>query len=419
MTIPVLTAISDPSWEAALVAELRGDAGCEVVRRCVDLPDLLAAAAAGLARAALLSADLRRMDRQSLAGLAAAGVAVVGLVGPGDEAAERRLRQLGVGVVLPVDAPADEVASAVRAAVADSPELVLPSPPPAQSASPDGQPVGRVIALWGPTGAPGRSTVATTLAAELAAYRSVLLVDADVYGGVVAQLLGVVDEAAGIAAACRAANNGTLDVAGLAALAVQVRPGLRLLTGIARADRWPELRPSALEAVLARARRLVDVTIVDCGFCLEQDEELSYDTAAPRRNGATLAVLADSDVVVGVAAADPVGLQRYVRGVTELREAVPEIGELVTVVNRLRADATGPGDPRREICAVLDGYAGIREPRFVPEDRAGVDRAIAAGKSLSESAPRSPARLALRELAARLAGVPAPQRGGRRRLARR
>ena len=36
------------------------------------------------------------------------------------------------------------------------------------------------------------------------------------------------------------------------------------------------------------ARSLAAVTVVDCGFCLEQDEELSFDTAAPLRNGATL-----------------------------------------------------------------------------------------------------------------------------------
>lgn len=408
MTIPVVTAVSDPGWEAALVAGLRGDSGCEVVRRCVDLPDLLAAGAAGLARAALLSADLRRLDRESVAGLAAAGVAAVGLVRPGDEAAERRLRQLGVDIVLPLDASSAEVADAVRQAVDSSPPAVSRAPVDQVPAGPDCAPGGggRVVAVWGPAGAPGRSTVATTLAAECAAYRSVLLIDADVYGGVVAQLLGVLDESPGIAAACRAANQGTLDVAGLADLAVQVGPGLRLLTGIVRADRWPELRPSAVEAVLAQARRLVELTVVDCGFCLEQDEELSYDTAAPRRNGATLAVLAAADIVVGVAAADPVGLQRYIRGVAELRDAAPGNRELVTVVNRVRPGATGPNDPRREIAVALDRYAGISDPHFVPEDRAGVDRAVAAGKSLTEAAPRSPARLALAGLAAALAGAP-------------
>ena len=64
MTVPLLAAVSGASWEAAVVAALEGgEDGIAVVRRCVDLADLLAAAAAGTGRAALVSADLRRLDR--------------------------------------------------------------------------------------------------------------------------------------------------------------------------------------------------------------------------------------------------------------------------------------------------------------------------------------------------------------------
>ena len=171
MAVPVLTAVSDAVWEAQLVVAFeRSDLGVSVVRRCVDLADLLATATTGSARAVLLSADLRRLDRASLARLAVAGV----------------------------------------------------------------------VAVWGPTGAPGRTTVAVHLAAELAALgRSTLLVDADVYGGVVAQVLGLLDEAPGLAAAARLANQGTLDLPSLAGLARTVAPDLRVLSGVARADRWP------------------------------------------------------------------------------------------------------------------------------------------------------------------------------------
>src|SRR5205085_10435395 len=134
------------------------------------------------------------------------------------------------------------------------------------------------------------------------------------------QLLGLLDEAAGLASACRLANTGALDLSGLAELAVEVRPGLRVLTGITRADRWPELRPSALDVVLDLARDLAAVTIVDCGFSLELDEELSFDTAAPRLNGATITALSAAATTLAVAAADPVGLQRMVRGLGRLIE---------------------------------------------------------------------------------------------------
>jgi Flp pilus assembly CpaE family ATPase len=429
MQVPVLTAVSDAVWEAELVAALQaGDLGVAVVRRCVDLADLLATAATGQARAALLSADLRRLDRDALGRLAVAGVAVVGLVPPGDEQAERRLRQLGVLHVLPADTSPQQLSAAVLEAVLagslptygdvaalGDPRAALPvlgdPPEPADDVAAG---AGSLVAVWGPTGAPGRTTLAVGLAAELALLgRPALLVDADVYGGVVAQVLGLLDEAPGLAGACRLAGAGALDRPALAGLARTVTSDLRVLTGIARADRWPELRPAALEAVLALCRTLAAHTVVDCGFALEQDEELAYDTAAPRRNGATLAVLEQADTVLAVGNADPVGLQRLVRGLGDLREAVPGAQPRV-VVNRLR-DSAVPGNAEREVRAALSRYAGVEDVTCVPLDVAGVDAAVTAGRTLAEASPTSPARAAVTRLAAELAGVPRPSRARPRR----
>jgi Flp pilus assembly CpaE family ATPase len=431
MLVPVLTAVSDAVWEAELVASLgRGDLGVCVVRRCVDLPDLLATAATGQARAALLSADLRRLDRDALTRLAVAGVAVVGLVPPGQEQDEIRLRQLGLLHVLSTDATAQAISEAVLdAVVALSParQELLGDPRQAMPGAADLEGFaelarpgpGRLVAVWGPIGAPGRTTVATGLASELAdlGWPS-LLVDGDVYGGVIAQLLGMLDEAPGLAAACRLANSGTLDAADLAGLCRQISPTLRVLTGIARPDRWPELRPAALEQVLALATGIAAVTVVDCGFSLEQDEELSYDTMAPRRNGATLQVLDQADDVLVVGTADPVGLHRLVRSLAELKDAVPGVQPRV-VVNRLRGSAI-PGDAAAEVRAALKRYAGVEALHVIPMDTAGIDAAVLAGKTLVEGATGSPARKAIRALATTMVGAP-QQRSGRhrrRRLAR-
>ncbi|HET9944348.1 MAG TPA: chromosome partitioning protein, partial [Actinomycetes bacterium] len=280
---------------------------------------------------------------------------------------------------------------------------------------PDGQaPPGRVVAVWGPTGAPGRTSVAVTVAAELAALgTSTLLADADVYGGSVAQVLGLLDEAPGLAAAARSAGNGTLDRSALAALAPVVGPGLRVLTGISRAERWPELRPSAVEQVWAVVREVAAVTVVDCAFCLEQDEELAFDTAAPLRNGVTLTTLGAADVVLAVGAADPVGLHRLVRGLSELRDVVPGAAPRV-VVNRVRSSVVGR-DPRRQVAEALERYAGVTDPVLVPDDPAAFDTALLRGRPVGEVAASSPARQPLAHLAADLVGR-TPRR--RRRLAR-
>jgi len=422
MALQVFTAVTGGAWESELVGALdRADHGVAVVRRCVDVAELLAAAATGTGQAALLSADLRRLDGEAVARLEAAGVAVVGLVEPGDERAAERLRRLGVARVLPADAEPEAIVRALREAVAGAPagnrdiadpRAALPvlGAPEDPAGRPDGR--GQVVAVWGPIGAPGRTTVAVGVADEAARLGvPTLLVDADVYGGVVAQVLGLLDESPGLAGAARQAAGGTLDGAALARLAWTVRPHLRVLTGLARADRWPELRPRGVLAVLDEARRLAALTVVDCSFCLEEDEELSFDTAAPRRNGATLAVLGAADTVLCVSGADPVALQRTVRALGELREALPDV-EPVVVVNQVRRGPV-PGDARVEIAEALERFAGRDVGFFLPADRRAADAALAAGRTLAEVAEASPLRTGLRSIAAAVAGVPVPV--GRRR----
>jgi MinD-like ATPase involved in chromosome partitioning or flagellar assembly len=420
MALQVFTAVTGAAWESELVGALdRVDHGVTVVRRCVDVAELLAAAATGTGQAALLSGDLRRLDVDAVTRLEAAGVAVVGLVEPGDERAGERLRQLGVRFVLAADAEPEAIARALRDAVAGissagrgiaDPTAALPVL--GAPAGPDERPAGtgRLVAVWGPTGAPGRTTVAVGLADEAARLgTSTLLVDADVYGGVVAQLLGLLDESPGLAGAARLAATGRLDDAELLRLAWAVRPQLRVLTGLARADRWPELRPRAVAGVLEEARRLADLVVVDCSFSLEDDEELSFDTAAPRRNGVTLTVLESADTVLCVSGADPVALQRSIRGLDELRDTLPGVDPVV-VVNQVRRGPV-PGDPREEIAAAVERFTGRDVRFFLPSDRRATDAALATGRTLAEIASSSPLRQGLRSMAAALLGVPDPVSG--------
>ncbi len=430
MALQVVTAVTGAAWEAALVGALdRADHGVTVVRRCVDASDLLATAATGTAHAALLSADLHRLDVDTVTRLAAAGVAVVGLADPADARATERLHALGVATVLPADATPTEVAEALRRAVAGpvvaghgvaDPRAALPAAGgPHPQATERRPPRGRVVAVWGPTGAPGRTTVAVGIADEAARLGvPTLLVDADVYGGVVAQVLGLLDESPGLAGAARQAAAGALDEPALKRLAWSVRPQLSVLTGLARADRWPELRPPAVAAVLEEARRSADLVVVDCAFNVEEDEELSFDTAAPRRNGATVTVLESADDVLCVSGADPVGLQRTIRALGQLRDLLPDV-EPAVVVNQVRPGPV-PGDARQEIGEAIERFAGRSVRSFLPADRAATDAALASGRTLAEVAPGSPLRAGLRTLAAALARVPEPatgRRGLRRRRA--
>ncbi|WP_432888935.1 AAA family ATPase [Kribbella sp. CA-245084] len=413
MSIPVLLAVTGAPWEADVVQRTERAPGIKVVRRCVDIADVMAAAASGQARAVLLADALARLSADAVAALHARGIAVLALVDPTEDGApfgpEDRLSRMGIERILPADVSPTDLGRAVTEAVESGPEIstahfsggfvpLTPETAANYEPPPYSQGAGRLIAVWGPTGAPGRTTVAVNLASELAAKRvPTLLADADVYGGTVAQMLGMLDETSGLAAAARSASNGSLDMVTLAKYARQVAPHMLVLTGLSRADRWTELRPAAIEAIWSTARELAPVTVVDVGFCIETDEEISFDSLAPRRNGATVATLEQADEVMIVGTADPVGLTRLIRAVHEVRAVVPSTNVRV-VVNRLRSGALGgsPGDAAAE---ALGQYAGIEPAALLPYDLGAVDTAMSHGRSLADAAKSSKLRKSFQQLA--------------------
>lgn len=433
MSIPVVTVGQAQEDLVGGLERLHGPV--TVVRRCTELADLLAACQSGLARAAVVAEGSEDLTASLVDRLGAVGVAIIALTDSTEEAA--RLRGIGVtSAVSTVDsaALAERISDAVaqltgngltgarstgtgrtgvqhrehgfaETGAALRPETDDAGPVPAVAGT------GKIVAVWGPAGSPGRTLVAVNIAGELAAAgKSVLLVDADSYGASVAAVLGLLDEAAGLAQACRLADQGLLDRETLLRVAVPVAGtagSFRVLTGITRADRWTELRSAALALVLERAREVADVVVVDTGFCLEADEELSFDTMAPRRNAATLRSLEMADTVFAVGAADPVGVPRLVRGLAELETAVPGVAPEV-VMNKVRASAVGRS-PERQLREAWDRYGpGTGIKAFLPSDPGASDAALLSGSLLLESAPDSRLRAAI----AKLVCAPAQQKRG-------
>lgn len=409
-----LVAAGASGWEPAALEALSAPGPVSLVKRCLDLADLLATAATGTAQVAVVSDQLPGLDADSLDRLARDGVrtiavttaASVGRRGGEDQPALRaRLLRMGVARVVDegsvaslsehvLDASAQELRVGGTAAHPDDAE-VPDAPPEPVILEPSGSGGGRVIAIWGPTGAPGRTTVTIALGAEVAERgSSVTLVDADPYGGAVGQHLAVLDEVSGLLAAARLANSGQLDPVRLAGLARAVGPGLRLLTGLPRPDRWIEVRPQALTEVLAAARLLDDHVVVDTGFGLPSTP-LDPFAAGPSRDEITLAVLEEADELVVVGSADPVGLTRLVRSLRDLGEVSPD-GPATVVVNRMRSSL---GWSTREIGDLVGQVAPQARLVFLPDDRAAVDRALVSGRTLVESGD-SPLRRAVAELAA-------------------
>jgi MinD-like ATPase involved in chromosome partitioning or flagellar assembly len=370
------------SWEADVLRAL-GEAGTVVAKRCVDVPDLMASAASGAASVAVVAGELPHLDAEAVMHLLRYDVRTLAVAA--DPAVADRLLRLGVVEVASPEAV--EVVAAVDRVSARA--VVVDHDPVLRHRDPDGQGRrGRVLAVWGPAGAPGRTTVAVGLAGELAAAgRAVVLVDADPYGGTVAQQLGVLDEVSGLLAVARMANLGTLDEAAFARSCRRVGERLDVLTGLPRADRRVEVRPDVLATVLETAVGLGDV-VVDCGFCLE-------DPDVPQaRDRMTLDALAVADEVLVVGSAEPSGLARLARGLVDLRDLVPGT-PLRVVVNRMRPSL---GWSERDIVGMVEGYARPVGVHFLPEDREGVDRTLVSGRALTELGD-SRLRTAIGELA--------------------
>jgi len=378
-----------PQVEDALLPQLAA-AGVLVVAR----PAGAAEAAEVLQRlrpaALVVSAEPRLLDGPLLLAAAVTGASVVVLA----EGERGRAHAAALGVREPLDAAAsaEDVAARIqRGTAVAQPARPVSAPKP-----------GRVTAVWGPAGAPGRTTTAIAVASELAAAGlRVALVDADTVGAAIAPSLGLLDEAPGLAAACRLAAAGALTRQELDRVAQRYRGDrgdLLVLTGIGRPARWPELSADRVTKVLEQCRTWADHTVVDTGFNLEADEEIVSDLFAPRRNAATLAVLRAADTVVAVGAGDPVGLARYVRAFGDLVEIV-EPHRVHALVGKVRQSAVGLG-AAGQIRASLHRFGGIQDVTLVPSDPASCDAALLTARSLPEAAPRSPATAAVRRFVA-------------------
>lgn len=270
----------------------------------------------------------------------------------------------------------------------------------------------RVIAVWGPAGSPGRSTVAIQLAVELSRLgRRTALVDADTVAPSIALLLGLSDDDPGVAAACRRADLGALDSTELERISAGVDTSggtLDVLGGINRPSRWPELSAARLTSTLRECRTWAEETIVDVSAALDADDEATYDLAGPRRHAATAATLAEADLIIAVASADPLGISRFLREHAELRRLAAPTPVRV-VVNRLRSGPLGL-DARGQVRRTLERFAGITDVSFLPTDQRAADAALLHARPMADVVPRSPLVAGIRRLAATL--VPAIEATG-------
>ncbi|WFN89954.1 hypothetical protein P8A24_07095 [Arcanobacterium wilhelmae] len=202
-----------------------------IVRRCADLTELLATASAGVGGAALIDGDLESLSLTAVKELQSLGLQV-GLIG-GKQPAQY-LRNMSAQVISPSEAVAW---------IESVGELERPSAPAPASGS------GVIVAVWGPPGSHGRSTIAR----ELARLSGGVVVDLDLVAPSLAQMCAV-EESSALVAFARNVEKGR-DVEAAADLLVETdSSGTRVIAGLNSAARWREISAPVVEKIVETLR---------------------------------------------------------------------------------------------------------------------------------------------------------------------
>lgn len=265
------------------------------------------------------------------------------------------------------------------------------------NATAPGPTLGRLVAFWGPAGAPGRTTLALAVAHTVADRGAeTIIIDGDSRAPGVSAALGLLDADSGLPTVANLADRGALNVHSLARHARQLDDHWRVLTGVRTPEEWRLLPAAAVEQVLHCARVLCDFVIVDVGPELERDDELMHDQLIPRRDATAVVACQRADAVVAVCGPEPAALARLCSRLPEVKALAPT-AEFVVVVNRART-RLGPVASEAEIRRIM-GDAINAHVEFVPDDQRNFDIATCRQALPTERFPRSPFATAVGRIA--------------------
>lgn len=355
----------------------------------------------------------RRSTRAAFSAASAAGSGAVG-AGPAD-AGPARAGGAGVTGALAAASSQNNVAPLNTAATTHSaqPEVKLgwpvtagtPSSPATSAFAPAshreeidaaGKPkIGKIIAVWGTHGAPGRSTLALALAAYLNEQGSTILVDCDINAPAQVQLLGLPEDSSGLASAARLATHGELDSTRLVQTLLSAKADLQVLTGLGRSGRWRELPVASMNKVWEVCRHTAEYTVVDLSGGLEEERVEDF-AMEPDHDAVAAALLEQADLTLIVGAADPVGIRRLIQLLNSNRQAVG--GRSQVVVNRVRSSTAG-ADPNSAIGSVLARYTSASDIVYVPADYRLFDKALMQAQPVAVVESRSAAAKSIAKLA--------------------
>ncbi|MEY4320604.1 MAG: hypothetical protein RLZZ471_545 [Actinomycetota bacterium] len=253
-------------------------------------------------------------------------------------------------------------------------------------------PKSRVITVWSPAGSPGRTTIAASVAAELAKQGNrTLVIDADSYAPSIEFQFGIEQSHSGIASICRAANQERLDQSTFNKMLVDFSFGkidLKIITGLSMPDRWQEVGFNGMAAVLEFAQGYFDCIVVDVASPIEL--QIIHEKSLVQRNSMTVAALKAATHIIAVCGGEDSDVHRFVWEYQQLR-SLELSGELQVLVNQLRTASLGRS-AARQIADTIHRLTGCQVQDFIDFDQAAADRARADGVPLVLAGRNSSAR---------------------------
>ena len=375
--IPIILAADGLPHEVELVAAA-ADAGMHIMRRPVDAAELLAAAACDRQMPVVLAVTLPRLSRDVVQRVLADGRLVIGLYL--DSSAADRLREFGVVDVVDAGQSAERVIGAVAETLEVSMRSGADQPLSVPAATPNR---GRLVAVWGPAGAPGRSVTSIGLSESFARRGfSTCTIDADLHAPALGLLLGIREDVSGLVVTCRQAEHGSLDERALRCAARAMTPDWSVLLGIGRPEQRSHVRAASVSALLAQSVDSFAVTVADLSATVPAENS---DVLSECPDTAVGPVLTAADDLVVVTKADAIGVTRLLNVWQDLRTASPRARTWIVLTHAERSTT-------RAIQAALR-RAGIGDPvHVIRRDVPAFSRCLARGATLGEVARRSGAR---------------------------
>lgn len=246
--------------------------------------------------------------------------------------------------------------------------------------------LGRVVAVLGPSGGSGASTIAANLAAALAAdHGSAGLVDLKLESGDLAALLDLKPTFT-LADLCR--NAAAFDRVMLERTLARHESGVGLLAAPARPADAQSVRPEGVARAIDLARTIFPFVIVDVDHTYREEQ---------------LAALRQADVLL-------VPFRLDFNSLRNVHRALEHLGRLGLAGERARLVVSRAGQPMEVPRAKAEEAMGAKVALAIPDDPKAVARANNNGVPVVIEAPNSRAARALVQLAKSL-GPPRPTEG--------